>query len=206
MLQFPESHNPKPGRPESCQGPGDTGFLGRAVSPEASVTDLFPFGYRASSRDAALTFGWHLMPWWRAAMWAQLCSVNKPRALRMAGSLLQSLRCYHSNACRHTGISRCLKRRQDCSYPVTGEGCREQLILGVGPFHCPLISSGWDISFSVLGWGQRHSASGRKDSISWDMVQHALLIYHPSKQPSQESSWQHNGWLQRRDLMGPNES
>jgi len=57
VLQFPETHNPEPGRPESCQGPGVTGFLGRAVSPEVSVMDLFPFGYRASSRDAAFTFG-----------------------------------------------------------------------------------------------------------------------------------------------------
>lgn len=41
MLQFPESYDPKPWRPESCQGPGVTDFLGRAVSPELSV--MYPF-------------------------------------------------------------------------------------------------------------------------------------------------------------------
>ena len=91
---------------------------------------------------------------------------------------------------------------------LMGRGAESSSYSGMIPFSvlCYPLAKTSLCSLPCLGWSQWCSASRKEDSISWDMVQHTLLIYHFSKQPSQEFRWQHNGWLQKRVLMGPSES
>lgn len=154
------------------------------------------FGCRGFSRDAAVT--WSLMPWWRA-MSAQLHSIS------LEPWEGPGLGC---QVCSATSLMYAdTKARSDT---WTGGGFAPIVL------HTAAHTRDWSLSLSsdILWLRCISAAPGLRSEVlsKWEGGQYLLgdgpahSPHLPPLRASQESSWQHNSWLHKRDLMGPNES